>query len=477
MDDSSSTTVDSNNYINNLPNELLANIFSTVVNRWQDPSELPSPILLSSVCCHWRMLAQNTPELWVNIIVPPHKSPEECRHWTADWIARSGILPISIIINDCMHHSDIMTLLSQHSERLHRLTLRSIFAAMIESVFSRLQSAPNLQQLSIYAHSNSTSWVQYESHGQRPYSVDFPKLTILKARGLMVPTISNLTSLSVSKLFGSGHAISQMFTASPGLKHLTLHQLMPLSDLLPHGALIRADSLRSLAVSLRWSHPPGRASTYIFQYLAMPNIKYLELDADGWKMSDFGQSLSSAELDTLRISNRSEKSFQTDTINFLHSFSTVRHLQLVNISTRSLLFKSAGNLTRKSSINFRKPFRPAPPTGLDATTPIQHNASGSASVWPGLRIITLETLAAGDVLNLCDFVTCHKHVQDLELSKSARRHLSSSLRRKGDNVFQRPSLFITAGNEEGLNDVEEWLGKMVDICTLHSPSFGLLDDD
>ncbi|KAF8806830.1 hypothetical protein BYT27DRAFT_6610498 [Phlegmacium glaucopus] len=479
-DDSSSIAIESNNHLKNLPNELLAKIFSTVVYRWQDPSELPSPVLLSSICRHWRMLAQNTPELWVNIIVPLHKSPEDCIHWTADWIARSGILPISVMIDDTtrgniMRHADkIMTLLSQHSERLRRLTLRSIFADFIKSAFYRLRSAPNLQQLSIYGESTSPSWVKYEGHGQRQYSLDFPRLTILKARGLMVPTIRKLTSLSIS---GSGHAISQIFTASPGLKHLTLHQLMPLGELLPHATLMRVDSLHSLAVNLRWGQPRGQGSTYIFKYLSMPNIEYLELDGDGWKACDFGQSLSSAKIDTLRISNRPENSLQVDTINFLHSFSTTRHLQLVNTSTRGLLSGSARGLAHKTSLNFRNPSRtPIAPTNLDTLGAIQHKQSTSASVWPDLRIITLDTLTAGDVLNLCNFVTSHKRVQVLELSKSVIRHLSSSLRRKDDSVFQRPSLFIAAGNEEGSNDVEEWLGKMADIRTLYSPSTGLLDD-
>ncbi|KAF8806825.1 hypothetical protein BYT27DRAFT_6610319 [Phlegmacium glaucopus] len=281
-----------------------------------------------------------------------------------------------------------------------------------------------------------------------------------------------------SKLCGSGHAISQIFTASPGLKHLTLHQLMPLGELLPHATSIRVDSLHSLAVSLRWGQLPGQEWTYIFKYLTMPNIEYLELDGDGWKNSDFGQSLSSAKIDTLRISNRPENSLQVDTINFLHSFSTIRHLQLVNTSTRGLLSKSARGLAHKTSLNFRNPSQtPIAPTNLDTLGAIQHKQSTCACVWPHLRIITLDslTLTAGDVFYLCNFVTSHKHVQVLELSKSVIHHLSSSLRRKDDSVFQCPWLF-PAGNEEGSNDVEEWLGKMADIRTLHSPSTGLLDD-
>lgn len=468
--------------IKNLPNELLAKIFSTVENGCQDSRELPSPALLSSVCRHWRMLAQNTPELWVNIIVPLRKSPEDCIRWTADWIARSGVLLISVMIGNTtgnrtwigVHFTNLMGLLSKHSERIRRLMICGISSALFEWAFSKLQSAPNLQQLTICSDNISSSGIQVVP-SQRQYWLNFPKLTVLKVQGLIVPSISNLTSLTIRKLSGSYYGISQIFTTSPGLKHLTLPHLLPLA-IPPQTTLIRADSLHSLAISLVHSHPPGQAS-YIFNYLAMPNIKYLELDGDAWRTSDLGQSLSSAHLDTLRISNRSENSLDIDTINFFRSFSTLRHLQLVHASTRGLLSKGAQRLVRKTSMNFRN-LRPNDGRPyLYAIQPIQPVQPAPANVWPELRIITLDTLTAGDVVNLCDFLTCHKHVQVVELSTSARRHLSSSLRRNDDTVYQRPSLFKAAGSEEGLNDVEEWLGKMVDIRVLRSPSVGLLYAD
>jgi hypothetical protein len=237
----------------------------------------------------------------------------------------------------------------------------------------------------------------------------------------------------------------------------------------PQTTLIRADSLHSLAISLLPSHLPGQAS-YSFNCLAMPNIKYLELDGDAWQTSVFGQSLSSAHLDTLRISNHCENSFDVDILNFFHSFSTLRHLQLVHASTRGLLSKGTQDLVRKTSMNFRD-LRPNGRPNLQPSQPVP------ANVWPELRIITLDTLIASDVVNLCNFVACHKRVQVVELSTSARRHLSSSLRRNDDIVYQRPSLFEAAGSEEGLNDVKEWLGKMVEIRVLRSPSVGLLYAD
>ena len=94
----SPTTFDSNRLcINDVPNELLASIFNTVTNGGRYPGKLPStPVLLSKVCSHRRMLARNIPEIWVSIVVPPTKSPEHCIAWIAEWIARSGVLLISI---------------------------------------------------------------------------------------------------------------------------------------------------------------------------------------------------------------------------------------------------------------------------------------------------------------------------------------------------------------------------------------------
>lgn len=473
----------SNSYIKHLPNELLAKIFSAVEDGHQDLVwKLPSPALISSVCRHWQMLAQNTPTLWINILVPVHKSLEDCKRWITEWIARSGVLLISVILNDSMgnhwiwpHLSNIIDVLSPHSKRIRRIAIHSHFhtlasSALVNSLLPQLPSAPNLEQLTICS-GNGSSLIQ-ESPGQRQYSLDFPKLTTLKAEGLMVPFFSNLTSLSIRKLSVSYRAVSHLFTTSPGLKHLTLHDLMPLTTLPPPLDLIRADSLRSLAVSLLWRHLPEQP-TYLFKYLAMPNIKYLELDGDAWKASDFGQSLSSAQIDTLYISNRSEQS--PDTINFLHSFSTVRHLQLVHASTRGLLTKRARSLVRRTSVNLR-PNAPIDSYNINAIQ-LKPPITVSVNAWPEVRTITLVTLTAGDMVNLCAFVTCHKHVQVVELSTSARRHLSSSLRRRGDTVYQRFSLFKAVGSEEGLNDVEAWLKKMVDIRVLRSPSVGLLHAD
>ena len=480
-------------YINSLPNEVLARIFSTLTNRRQRLRELPSPALLSSVCHHWRMLAQNTPELWVNIMVPFNKSPEDSRTWTAEWIARSGVLLISVTINSAMRNdldslimpyfTNTMDLLSQHSERLRRLALFTDHNIIIADAFAQLRSAPNLQHLTIWIDTASTSWMEPQDHTQRQYSVDFPRLAILKALGGVIPLVSSLTSLTIYYPPARYEFMSRIFTTSPCLKHLTLHLIqMRVNPFVQPGPLIRADSLRSLALTVSSLHLPRLDGLPALKYLAMPNIKYLELDGEDWIISDFGQSLSSAQIDTLRISNRSEKSYDADVVNFFHSFSTIRHLQLIHASTR-LLSNNVPSLVRKNSIhiNFhnRSPSRPPdmPLANMDIITTSQPKQSVPPNVWPKLRKISLDTLTAGDVLNLCDFVVSHKHVEVVELSKSARRHLSSSLRRKGDNIYQRPSLYKAAGGEEGLNDVEEWLSKMVEIRTFHAPSVGLLDAD
>jgi hypothetical protein len=140
--------------IKNLPNELLAKIFSAVENGCQDPGKLPSPVLLSSVCRHWQMLAQNTPELWVNIIVPLRKSPEDRIRWIADWIARSGVLLISVMVSNATENRTwlevyLANLMGLLSERIRRLIIYGISLGSIEWAFSTLQSAPNLQQLTI----------------------------------------------------------------------------------------------------------------------------------------------------------------------------------------------------------------------------------------------------------------------------------------------------------------------------------------
>lgn len=58
------------------------------------------PLLLGRVCSQWRQIAYSTPQLWNSIHIiatpPTRQSDEARRHAISAWLARSGILPLSI---------------------------------------------------------------------------------------------------------------------------------------------------------------------------------------------------------------------------------------------------------------------------------------------------------------------------------------------------------------------------------------------
>ena len=90
--------------------------------------------------------------------------------------------------------------------------------------------------------------------------------------------------------------------------------------------------------------------------------------------------------------------------------------------------------------------------------------------WPDLRVIRLDTLLAVDVALLCEFIAHRKGLRAVELSHSAMRHLSGSLRRKGDHVYALPwrTANMSTQNPEGTKDVQEWLAGRVALIPVTS---------
>ncbi|KAE9397862.1 hypothetical protein BT96DRAFT_822742, partial [Gymnopus androsaceus JB14] len=60
-----------------------------------------APLLLTTVCRHWRIVSLNTPLLWnsLHLFLPPHLSSDVCSRRVAGaklWLKRSGSLPLFI---------------------------------------------------------------------------------------------------------------------------------------------------------------------------------------------------------------------------------------------------------------------------------------------------------------------------------------------------------------------------------------------
>lgn len=105
-------------------------------------SALEAPLLLGRVCNHWRQIAYSTPRLWTSIhIVTPSARPYDPAFPTdntwiltavSKWLARSGVLPLSISIISSTYSLDPFVPINGHIRPF--LNLLSSFASRWRSV-------------------------------------------------------------------------------------------------------------------------------------------------------------------------------------------------------------------------------------------------------------------------------------------------------------------------------------------------------
>lgn len=471
-----------NSLITILPNELVAKIFTIGTEIWRDhhPHDLPFPILASSVTSHWRQLARNTPNLWAFIIVPIHKDLDFCLVWTSEWLSRSGGLPLSLILDldprmgatyrlvqetSRLISQTILLVLKNNKQRLYRLDISAKFNPGEIMTALHILDAPYLQHITL-CNWSTTSPSRF-SGGETPWPwlTNLPNLTKLRFKGTILPIVPRLTSLTVYDLRLTYDDMQAVFSTSPDLAHLVLQNMLPITGPVPlNHKLIQVNSLRSLALSLRGS----KDAVYLFHFLTIPNLSYLEVDDDLQVFSVLRSSISSSKIKTLRISNIST-SFNQDVPDLKNypPLTSLQHLQLIRAYPAGFLFghEPQMGLSRRRSIDLRlsgsnKAFSRV----VVETTNHRSMPEPPKMPWPELRTITFDTLVASDVAKLCRFVQLHKGVQKVELSRTAMRHLSGSLRRDGDKVYHLPPQLKTPIiGDEGTKDVPEWLGALVEL--------------
>ena len=88
---------------------------------------LPTPFLLGAVCSGWRQLARSTPALWTRLVftLPNSTIMEALPHLVADWLERSGALPLTLKVSFYAmygdpppdRHASVIDALNQHSGR------------------------------------------------------------------------------------------------------------------------------------------------------------------------------------------------------------------------------------------------------------------------------------------------------------------------------------------------------------------------
>jgi hypothetical protein len=495
-----------------LPNELLARLFQAGTHDWAASSlaasTLPFPVLICGVCKHWREVAMTCPGLWSTIHVPICSSSTPPA-WVQAWIDRSKSVPLTITLDIPLYSNGItqVALLStmiKYPTRRVDIRSRNDDESEIHRLFMDVlqRSRQNkFEQISLCFTERRRGRVQFTKEenvirgewGCPPNCLRSFEVSKLRVIGLAVypPQFPNLTSLTVWDMEATFLELRDLFAESPGLMNLVLCRLRvsPTSRPSEIGSSITLPSLQRLAVSfLRDSSNPS--DIYPIRYLRLPNLSYLEINGDSniSLASAFKDSLSSADrLHTLKLSNLSHGIFygaqdDMDDISFLRLLTSIRHLHLLQ-STAALLTSSPGAAPRR----LRRPsiggvVQPQPPSRAGMLAELRQvrvqlqaldldksesTSKSSFIPFPNLQTITLATLAANDLLDICHYVKARKSKLDaVYLSTTAQRHLSHTLvRARGQDTYRVPLPFTRKRDidVDQVKDADDWLRERVEV--------------
>ncbi|KAF8909234.1 hypothetical protein CPB84DRAFT_1765611 [Gymnopilus junonius] len=348
----------------------------------------------------------------------------------------------------------LMQVFVQYSHRLRRLDIRIISPAALWMLTELGMDAPYLEELSLCTALSPFDFVAISTlpgagdggeHGQSS-KWQIPSLRKLRLRNISFPTVSNLTSLTAYRLLATYEDVKTLFTFSPHLAHLVLHNLMTVNDHLPEKfGTILAPSLRSIAISF--------SGTYIFNFLLVPNLAYLEIDGNISASSLFNKKL--------RICNGNRK-FKIDQ-RFYRSLSGIQELELIRMSIQDL-FTHEEERQRRRSIELREPLYRRRPVFQELVFPrnkVPLVLASIGTIWPDLQSITVDVLSAEQLVPLIQFV-------EMRNLKGDGRKIH--LMRKGNDIALVPSQAFSnrIGSDEnkGSKDVKECLGLLDDRAPL-----------
>lgn len=446
--------------IQDLPNELLLKIFLWGTCNWATLNgySLPFPVTASGVCTLWRTLALNAPTLWNFIVVPFFQPHIDAETWTSYWIEKSQPYPIHMYLdlpatssgfpetNVMVASYGVITLIANNMARIRMLEITSVPFASPSVLLGPLAgaSAPTLEDLHISFYGKMPSQITF---GGTKLLRDSSKLSTVHLQGVTVllPQ-TNLTHLTLHHALMLHEDMRCLFSTCPELSHLVLPALIYVHDIPDHEiANINASSLRYLAVSFSDGNVTRPRSTPL-EYLIIPNVEYLEIDSGVFDSMALKRSLNPKKIRTLRLSNFTQDVFSVgqnthSNVKFVQSFINLENLQLNRF---------------------------VPPDKEDV---INNSSSSADHIWPALSIISMDTIASGQVAHLCRFVATHPGVRLVKLSHSTKGHLLNSVQVTGPGRFRAVSMREKA---EAL-ELFEWLKSRVEVIYIHGNIDGLIE--
>lgn len=143
-------------FILKLPPEVASHIFLLSMGARDaykvSGNGLPTPFLLGAVCRGWRQLARSTPRLWSTLDFNLTDSMDALPHLVADWLERSGGLPLTLKVYYSDRGSDLLK--KRYIPSTPSTSIRDV-GLMSSSCFPRLiftisVAAPQLKTFAIF---------------------------------------------------------------------------------------------------------------------------------------------------------------------------------------------------------------------------------------------------------------------------------------------------------------------------------------
>ncbi|KAF8994969.1 hypothetical protein BDQ17DRAFT_1545363 [Cyathus striatus] len=339
----------------------------------------------------------------------------------------------------------------------------------IISPLRAIESAPNLEFLSfILVGGEAISLTSKAVDGNIYILGAAPRLSKVILVGVPEPPLilTRLSYVDLHSLQTNFDEIKSFFAASPGLKTLVLHHLLPSPEPMSHQShTVVVPSLRELGVSFAKS-TTGTPS-YFFEYCKFTKLEYLELDGEcDFASSALAGSVAISEICTVKISNMTFHPLAATPIyQLLHSMSNLRHIQLFNVPVSTLFMNRAAKpLGRKRSLELQPVPKLMEIRRAELFQRVEETPAVPHTFWPKLHTITVDSLVGGDLASVCNFVNAHQNIRKVQLSASSKRHILHSVRRMADDRFEVPGIRSRNwGHNEGVLDAFQWLKSRVVI--------------
>jgi len=360
--------------IETLPNELLATIFAygsrpSTHNSFRD-SNLPFPLLVSSINKHWRDVALNSPGVWSCVYI----SGRQPLDVTRTWIRRSKGCMLDVTLNlRFVRQADvdpIIDIIVPHVGRWRRFFLHATNHAGMDKVLSSIRraSAPHLKFFGI----RNFGYVGEGSVRSRILLHGTPVLQSVQLEYVPLwcsPPLVGLHTLNLDHVLPTYAEFRDIATSCPSLSELILRNFYPNLQLHEPVTILSLSSLNSLAIKFDQSQSSAPRQSFL-SFLSFPNLEYLELShchlPELFQHFPRDGRLWFPRLQTLRLSHATI----SNCVKFLHTLSTISHLQLIHLSD---LLKPA----KETSAQFAgEDELISPPDRL---------------VWPNLKVVTMET--------------------------------------------------------------------------------------